>query len=81
MDTHHYPLETQARERNIITLVTGCHREGPIMLRVSHGNLGAPWSAQTSAKVSFQELLTVEAISVIDKRATGEKYLVNPSQG
>ena len=39
------------------------------------------FASSYTKEVSFQELLTVEAISVIDKRATGEKYLVNPSQG
>ena len=34
-----------------------------------------------TAEVSLSEALTLEAITVYGKQATGEKYLINPSKG
>ena len=38
------------------------------------------FASQYTQEVSLQDALTVEAISVYSKQATGEKYLITPNR-
>ncbi|MDB6001862.1 MAG: putative oxidoreductase [Rhizobacter sp.] len=43
--------------------------------------LKTTFKSHYSKEVSLAEVLTPEAIAAYGKRATGEKYLINPSKG
>lgn len=58
---------------------------GPQASRKLQGRVAAEikttFSSSYTREVSLAEALTLEAISVYGKQATGEKYLINPSKG
>ena len=64
-----------------VGLAPGHRRRTPGLRREEVAELKTTFASRYTQVVSLQEALQLSHIAVYGKRATGEKYLINPNKG